>query len=116
MDYIIMDITEKEEIPKLTGKQKKYLKGLGHHLSPVILIGKEGMSQRLIDASVHELQNHELIKIKIGKNSEVTKQDAVLILAAATGSELVQLIGKSLLLYKENPERSQNERINLPKS
>jgi RNA-binding protein len=111
-----MNIKEEVEIKKLNGKQKKYLKGLGHHLSPVILIGKEGMSRRLIDATVHELQNHELIKIKIIKNSEVTKHDAVLTLTSATGSELVQLIGKSLLLYKENPEKSQNERINLPNS
>jgi RNA-binding protein len=110
-----MNAKNEIQTKKLNGKQKKYLKGLGHHLSPVILIGKEGMGQRLIDATAHELQNHELIKIKIGKNSDVTKHDAVQTLPAATGSELVQLIGKSLLLYKENPEKSRNERINLPK-
>jgi RNA-binding protein len=111
-----MDIKEEVQIKKLSGKQKKYLKGLGHHLSPVILIGKEGMSQRLIDATVQELRIHELIKIKIGNNSNVAKQDAVLTLTATTGSELVQLIGKSLILYKENPEKPQDERLNLPKN
>jgi RNA-binding protein len=111
-----MDTTEEIEIKRLSGRQKKYLKGVGHHLSPVILIGKEGMSQRLIEATSLELQNHELIKIKIGSNSNIAKQEAVLTLPGATGSELIQLIGKTLLLYKENPERPQNERINLPKT
>ena len=110
-----MDIKEEVETKKLSGKQKKHLKALGHHLSPVILIGKEGLTQRLIDATVQELRNHELIKIKIGTNSNVAKEDAVVTLTAATGSELVQLIGKSLLLYKENPEKPQDERISLSK-
>ena len=109
-----MDTPEEIEITKLNGRQKRYLKGLGHHLSPVILVGKEGMSQKLIEAAILELQHHELIKIKIGNNSNVAKQDAALTLTRATGSELVQLIGKTLLLYRENPERPQNERIVLP--
>ena len=108
-----MDIPEETETKKLTGRQKKYLKGLGHHLSPVILIGKEGISPKLIEAAALELKNHELIKIKIGNNSNVAKQDAVQALTAATGGELVQLIGKSLLLYKENPEKPGDERITL---
>lgn len=110
-----MNTTEENEIIKLSGKQKRYLKGLGHHLSPVILVGKEGMSPKLIEAAILELQHHELIKIKVGNNSNVAKQDATLTLTKATGSELVQLIGKTLLLYKENPERPQDERIILPK-
>ncbi|MDR3630852.1 MAG: ribosome assembly RNA-binding protein YhbY [Desulfocapsaceae bacterium] len=108
-----MDVTEETETKTLSGKQKKYLKGLGHHLSPVILIGKEGISPQLIEATAQELKNHELIKIKIGNNSTVTKQDAVQTLTTATGGELVQLIGKSLLLYKENPERPKDERVSL---
>ena len=108
-----MDIPEETETKKLTGRQKKYLKGLGHHLSPVILIGKEGISPKLIEATALELKNHELIKIKIGNNSNVAKQDAVLALTAGTGGEQVQLIGKSLLLYKENPDKPRDERIAL---
>jgi RNA-binding protein len=111
-----MDTTEEKILLKLNGRQKKYLKGLGHHLSPVILIGKEGMSPRLIEATTLELQNHELIKIKIGNNSNVAKQDAALTLTEATGGELVQLIGKTLLLYRENPEKPQDERIKVPKN
>jgi RNA-binding protein len=111
-----MEPIKETPIKKLHGKQRKYLKGLGHHLSAVILIGKEGITQRLIEAIIQELQNHELIKIKIGTNSDVAKQDAALALTQATGGELVQLIGKTIILYKENPEKPQHERISLPKN
>ena len=107
--------TKEIKTKQLSGKQKRYLKGLGHHLSPLILIGKEGISQGLIEATILELRNRELIKVKIGTNSDVNKNDAVPALTTATGCELVQLIGKSLLLYKENPEKKKDERINLPK-
>ncbi len=106
------------EAPKkkqLNSKQKKYLKGLGHHLNPVILIGKEGLSDKLIEATSQELAHHELIKVKIGNNSGVGKQDAVLALTEGCAGELVQLIGKTLLLYKENPKRPKDEQIHLPK-
>jgi RNA-binding protein len=111
-----MDSNKGITIKGLSSKQKKYLKGIGHHLSPVILIGKEGLSQRLIEAATLELQNHELIKIKIGNNSNIAKQDAVLTIPQSTGSELVQLIGKTLLLYKENTEIPKDKRIALPKN
>ena len=109
-----MDNAEDIKKEKLNGKQKRYLKSLGHHLSPVVLIGKEGMNVRLIDTVRRELANHELIKIKIGNNSNVEKHDAVRTLTAATRSELVQLIGKSLLLFQENPEKPDDQRIKLP--
>ena len=101
--------------PLLSSRQKKFLKGLGHALSPVIMIGKEGMSSSLIEATKVELMRHELIKVKIGNNSGLEKNKTAQVISEATGSDLVQLIGKTLLLYKKNPERSKEERIVLPK-
>jgi RNA-binding protein len=109
-----MNATEDVKKEKLTAKQKKYLKGLGHHLSPVVMIGKEGLSTNLIEATTNELEHHELIKVKIGNNSEVSKYEAAATLPDTTKSELVQLIGKTLLLYKENPQRPKDDRIILP--
>lgn len=99
----------------LNGRQKKYLKGLAHNLSPVVLIGKEGISERLLAAADLELQRHELIKVKIGNNSGLEKNETGKIIAEATYSTLVQLIGKTLLLYRKNPKRPKEERIVLPK-
>jgi RNA-binding protein len=109
-----MSATEDDKKEQLTTKQKKYLKGLGHHLSPVVLIGKEGLSANLIEATTLELEHHELIKVKIGNNSGVSKHEAAATLPEASKSELVQLIGKTLLLFKENPQRPKDERISLP--
>jgi RNA-binding protein len=110
-----MEKTKDTPQATLSPKQKKYLKGLGHHLSPVILIGKEALSEKLIEATSLELANHELIKVKIGNNSGVGKQDAAFTLTNKCSCHLVQLIGKTLLLYKENTEKPKDERIQLPK-
>lgn len=99
----------------LTGKQKKFLKGLGHHLSPLISIGKEGLTENIFKATRQELLTRELIKVKIGTNSNIKKQEAAELLPAATDSTLVQLIGKTLLLYKENPKIDKEHRISLPR-
>ncbi len=110
-------MTDQEEkiAVTLTGKQKKFLKGLGHHLSPLISIGKEGLTENVFKATRQELLLRELIKVKIGTNSDIKKQEAADLLPAATDSTLVQLIGKTLLLYKENPKIDKEHRISLPR-
>lgn len=110
-----MNETTEQAAPILTTRQKKFLKGLGHDLSPVILVGKEGMSDRLIGATDLELARHELIKIKIGNNSGLEKNETAKSFAAATQSTLVQLIGKTILLYRSNPELPKEKQLVLPK-
>ena len=100
---------------ELTSRQKKYLKGMAHDLSPLIQVGKEGLSPSLIEATDQELLRRELIKVKLGKNSGLEKDSAGPVLAEATGSSLVQIIGKTLILYRANPKRKKEERIQLPR-
>ena len=66
-----MKPTEQGEITALSNKQTKFLRGLGHKLSPLVLIGKEGVTPNLLKAVEAELASHELIKVKIGNNSSV---------------------------------------------
>lgn len=106
--------TEEKIVPMLTGKQKKFLKGLGHHLAPLVSIGKEGLTENVLKATKQELLARELIKVKIGNNSHIDKQEAAELIPEATESILVQLIGKTLLLYKENPKIDKEHRISLP--
>lgn len=110
-----MSDTDKKELCELTSKQKKHLKALAHPLSAAIQIGKEGITEGVIEAINHELELRELAKVKIGKNSSTQKQDGGVELAQATGSHLVQIIGKTLVLYRANPKRKKEERIVLPK-
>ena len=99
----------------MTGKQKKYLKSLAHPLVPVLQLGKEGLSAQAMAAANIELTRHELIKVKIGGNSGLEKDTTATALVAATGGHLVQVIGKIVVLYRENPKRAKEQRIRLPK-
>lgn len=106
---------DKKQPQTLSPKQVRHLKSLAHHLKPVIQIGKEDLSEKLLEATKLELLNHELIKVKIGNNSGVDKKEAAAQLPRLTGSALVQLIGKTIILYKENKKIIKDKRIRLPR-
>jgi len=101
--------------PELTTKQKQHLKGLAHPLRPVVQIGKEGVSKALVNSTIVELKHHELIKVKIGNNSGLEKKATAAELAKHTDASLVQLIGKTIILFKSNPEKAGDKRIQLPR-
>ena len=98
----------------LNSKQKKFLKGLGHSLSPVVSIGKEGLSEKIVKATALELSRHELIKIKVGKSSSVSRQETAELLATQCEGSLVQIIGNTILLFKKNPTLDKDKQIKLP--
>ncbi len=102
--------------PVLTTRQKQYLKGLAHPLNPLVQIGKEELSPGVVETIKNELMNHELIKVKIGNNCGLEKHSTSIAIADQTASALVQLIGKTIILYKPNPKRDKDKRILLPKS
>ena len=93
----------------LTSKQKSYLKSLGSNLDVIVQIGKGGVSPRVIDSARDALVKRELIKVKVLQNSPDEPGDAVAELAAATASDLVQVIGRAGLLYKRNEEKPKIE-------
>jgi len=111
-----MTETKKTSIPPLSNAQKKFLRGLGHDLSPVVYIGKEGLIETVVEAIETALVAHELIKVKIVNTAKMTKNEAAETIPSLTASALVQLIGKTLLLYRRNPKRKKDEQIRLPKA
>jgi RNA-binding protein len=90
----------------LTGKQTRYLRGIGHHLKPLVQIGKEGMSSGSIQNILQCLEDHELIKIKLLETCPCDRKKAAIEIAGMTGSHVVQIIGRTILLYRrgEAPE------------
>ncbi len=94
----------------LSGKHNRYLRALGHHLTPVVIIGKEGLSEEVLEKLNEELGTHELIKVKIGKG-KLKRKEAVVLLSEKTGAQVVQLLGKTILLYLK---RKSNPGIKLP--
>ena len=105
----------KQEHKKLTGKQVRYLKGLGHHLKPLVMLGRDGLSKNVITAANAVLAAHELIKVKVGNGCPMDRREAADAAADKTGSEIVQILGKTFLLFRVNPDRNDEQRIKLPK-
>jgi len=99
---------------KLTGKQVRVLRGLGHHLSPKVMIGRQGITDHIIASAEAVLVTDELIKIKIVSNSEVDRQQAAAVIAERTKSSIVQVLGKTILLYRENRDKKAEKKIQLP--
>lgn len=101
---------------KLTNAQKKFLRKLGHNLSPAVYIGKEGLSETVVSAIDESLQHHELIKVKLINTDKISKHEAADQVPEHTRSLLVQLIGKTLIIYRPNSQKKKEERIRLPKN
>ncbi|MFA6134312.1 MAG: ribosome assembly RNA-binding protein YhbY [Phycisphaerae bacterium] len=99
---------------ELTGKQKRYLRSLGQHLSAMSVIGKEGLSEAVVATLGRLLDQHELIKVRLHVQDASERDEAAEALSAATGAALAGAIGHTALLYRPNTERSANKRITLP--
>ncbi|MCE4989182.1 ribosome assembly RNA-binding protein YhbY [Staphylococcus hominis] len=95
----------------LTGKQKRYLRSLAHNIDPIFQIGKAGINDNMISQIDETLENRELIKIHILQNNFVDKNDLAQTLSQATNSEVVQVIGSMIVIYRESQE---NKEISLP--
>jgi RNA-binding protein len=87
----------------LTSKQRKYLKALAHHLKPVVQVGNAGISDAVVDKVGFELEHHELIKVKVG-DAPLSAKEAGPELAARSRSELCQVIGRTVVLYRRRRE------------
>ncbi len=96
-----------------TETQKKYLRGLGHALKPLIMVGDQGLSESLLTEFDSTLDHHELMKVKVRVGDRKARDAMIEELCSKAGALLVQRIGNVALLYKENPER---KKINLPRS
>ena len=87
----------------MTGKSARHLRGLGHHLSPLGMVGKEGITANLIDSLEQVLTSHELIKVKLQDGCPYGKTEAAEMLAQKTKSRIAQIIGRTILLFRPNP-------------
>ena len=88
----------------LTGKEKAALRGEAHHLTAVVHVGKEGVSPTLLQSLDDALRTRELVKIQLGRPVEESARDLAGRLADEARAEVVQVIGKTVTLFRENPE------------
>ncbi len=96
---------------ELTGKQRRHLRALGHHLTAVVQVGHEGVTPAVVHQTRAQLLAHELIKVKVvGEGQD--RHTVAETLAGFADAHLAQVLGKTILLYKKRPK---NPEIVLPK-
>lgn len=87
----------------LTTKQRCHLRGLGHHLAPVVQVGKEGLTDALCEAIGIALLRHELIKLRLAESVEGDRHQLAAQVATRSRAALVQVLGRTLLLFRPRP-------------
>ncbi|MGP1432830.1 MAG: ribosome assembly RNA-binding protein YhbY [Catonella sp.] len=96
----------------MTSKQRAYLKGLAMNLDPIFNVGKASITPEFTIAIAEVLETRELIKIAVLKNCLDEPREIAEVLAERTHSQVVQVIGKKIVLYKESKD---HKKIELPK-
>ena len=89
----------------LSEAQKKHLRGLGHALKPLIMVGDAGLSESLMAEFESTLAHHELLKVRVRVGDRKARDAIIEELCGRSGATLVQRVGNMALLYRENPEK-----------
>lgn len=95
----------------MTSKQRSYLKGLAMTMDPIFQLGKSSFTPENTQAIAEALEARELIKINVLQNCADDPNELAQIVAERTHSQVVQVIGKKIVLYKESKNK---KKIELP--
>jgi RNA-binding protein len=95
----------------LTGKQRKFLRALAHPLTPVVRVGRGGVSGAVIGETIKSLAAHELVKVRIDVDDSAERRALAEKLAAAADAHIAGNVGKIAVLYRARDEKP---KIKLP--
>jgi len=88
---------------QLKGSERKYLRGVAHGYQPMVQIGKEGLTDNVLDAIDHAITAHELIKVKIAADRD-DREALVPVIEARLDCDCVGTIGRIAILYRQHPD------------
>ena len=92
-----------------SGKLRRSLRAHGHALSPIVQIGKGGVTHAVIKQVEQALADHELVKVKVDADSPDDRFAAADQMAAQPGVNVVQIVGRAILIYKRHPHKPRYE-------
>ena len=98
----------------MTTKQRAYLKGLAMNIDPIYNIGKASITPEFTEGIIEALEARELIKVSVLKNCSDDPKELAQLLSERTGSEVVQVIGKKIVLFKQAKDKDKRK-IELPR-
>ena len=88
----------------ISSKERATLRAEAHHLSPLVHVGHAGLTDALFQALDDALRTHELVKVALAKTVDVKAKDAAYAIAERLGADVVQTIGRTCTMYRENPD------------
>ncbi|MGH7605334.1 MAG: ribosome assembly RNA-binding protein YhbY [Gemmatimonadaceae bacterium] len=88
----------------MKGRERAELRAEAHHLTPTVHVGQHGLTPAVITSLDDALRTRELVKVKLGKQDDVKAKDVANSLALATNAAVVQVIGRTATLFRENPD------------
>jgi RNA-binding protein len=88
----------------LSSKERAALRGEAHHLTAAVHVGQHGLTDNVRETIDDALRTHELVKIQFTKGADLTPREAANELAEALNADVVQVIGKTSTLYRQNPD------------
>ena len=98
----------------LSEHQKKYLRGLGHQLKPLIMVDDAGLSESVLAEYESTLDHHELIKVRVRVGDRDARNAIIEQLCNDSGAILIQRIGNVALLFRQNLKKKPEKRIRIP--
>jgi RNA-binding protein len=94
---------------------RRRLRAAGHHLSPVVQVGKDGVTEAVLRQIDQALLDHELVKVKVGTETPDDRfGSAEALLAGSEGAQLAQILGRTVLLYRRHPRKPRFEPLPAP--
>ena len=88
----------------MKGQERAELRAEAHHLSPTVHVGQHGLTPSVIGSLDDALRTRELVKVKLGNKDDTKPKDVANSLALATNAAVVQVIGRTATLFRENPD------------
>jgi RNA-binding protein len=88
----------------ITSKERAELRAEAHHLTALVHVGQHGLTRAIITSLDDALRTHEFVKVQLGKQVDLSAREAAEQLAKAVRADVVQVIGKTTTLYRENPK------------
>jgi RNA-binding protein len=92
-----------------TGELRRKLRGHGHALDPLVQVGKGGVTRGVLAQVAQALFDHELVKVRVGTECPVDRFAVADALAAQPGTDVVQIVGRTVLVYKRHPSKPRFE-------
>ena len=100
---------------QLKPKQISHLRGLAHSLSPVVMIGNNGLTENVLKEIELNLNAHELIKIQVAGDDREARKLMLTEICAKTNAIAVHHIGKQLVIYRASATVKEKAKVNIPK-